>query len=114
MRGQKTTVKTVIDTPEGQRTIVSRRRAVDNRLGLAMLTRLDRLAEDSTAPGAYPARLIAIDYDGHLARVATNADGAEQGRFLRRLARNLDEVEKIDLAAPLTDAEDDDDDAWQV
>lgn len=102
-KGQKLKLKTVIDAPDGQRTIVSRRRMVDNRLGLAMLTRLDRLAEDSNAPGAYPAQLIAMDYDAYLARVATNAGGAEIERLLRRLAREFDEAGKTDLAAPVPD-----------
>ncbi|CAM3031697.1 hypothetical protein SPAN111604_00265 [Sphingomonas antarctica] len=109
IEGQIVTTETVVETPDGERTQTVTRRLHDNRLAMAMLRRLDRLAEDRTVPGSYVAGLIAMDYDAYLAHVAT---GAPIEPLIRALAREAEETRKSNPAEPLrnqADPEDEDD-----
>ena len=75
---------------DGQET---KRHFFDNRLGLAMLTRLDRIAEAQKAEGSdHAAQLVAQDFDGFLAMMQKDASPARAGLFLaRRTALELPE-----------------------
>ena len=70
-------------TADEDRRIVTRHRH-DNRLALAMLNRLDRMADAARAPGgtAAAARLIAADFAQYLDLIGRDAGPARAGVFL--------------------------------
>jgi hypothetical protein len=70
-------------TADDDRRIVTRHRH-DNRLALAMLGRLDRMADAARAPGgtAAAARLIAADFAQYLDLIGRDAGPARAGVFL--------------------------------
>jgi hypothetical protein len=69
-----------VTRPDG---LVVERHRHDNRLGLALLSRLDRLADSAASEGTHhAARLVAQEFDGFLALVGGGAGAAGAGLFL--------------------------------
>ncbi len=108
-------VEETVTTADGQVTV---RRRHDNRLAMAMLTRLDKLADAARAGAEHAAaRLVAQEFDAYLDLIGQGAGPARAGLFLgaRAHAAGADDLAPIralaradhwlrthtDLAAPL-------------
>lgn len=74
------------------------RRRVDNRLAMAMLNRLDRMADSATREAGHAAaRLVAADFEQYLALIGRDAGAARAGLFVaaRVEAASADDLEPI-------------------
>lgn len=79
---------------DGERVVSVTRQRFDNRLAVAVMTRLDRLADDR-APDMDTVRLIAANFDTYLAHVTADMDVDDVIGFLRERAAD----EAFDLRA---------------
>ena len=71
------------DTTTGDNGSITTRHRYDNRLGMAMLNRLDRMADAAKGPGiAAAARLVASDFTQYLELIGRDAGPARAGVFL--------------------------------
>ncbi len=98
-----------VERDDGERVVSTTRHRHDNRLALAMLTRLDRLTDENVTPELSRLRLIAGDFDGFLARVVGGADTADMIDFLSESQKAVDFARKLDLSADRRLTADDDD-----
>lgn len=95
VQGQSWTV----ERDDGERVISTTRHRHDNRLAMAMLTRLDRLTDETITPELSRIRLIAGDFDGFLARLVGGADTTDMIEFLSDSQKTLNRMAKVDLMA---------------
>ncbi|MEG8045259.1 hypothetical protein QP175_02940 [Sphingomonas aerolata] len=72
-----------VDTIVRGETVITRHK-YDNRLGLALLARLDRQAESAPDADAKAARLVAQEFDAYLDLVGRDQGAARAGLFLAR------------------------------
>lgn len=72
---------------DGERVVSVTRQRFDNRLALAVMTRLDRLA-DEPSPDMEAARLVAANFDQYIARITADLEPAGVFEYLRQRANS--------------------------
>ncbi len=94
-----------IRDPENNRMVRDRK---DNRLGMGLLARLDRMVGDAARFGGHAemARIVAGDFDRFMDLVEAQAGGAETGLFLATHADGADSAFHNQLAQNSADFED--------